>query len=147
MGGTAEYRLDILQRLQTEALRITAKRKWEVIGEKLISTKELLHQTGQLSVRQLKAYHTLMMVKKIITEKEPEYLYEKLTGKKRHGYETRKNLRGDLEVMNTNYHLAKTSFRWRSEELYNRLPKEIKELKLEKYKGAVKDWVKENIKI
>ena len=38
-GGTAEYRLDILQRLQTEALRITAKRKWEVIGEKLISTK------------------------------------------------------------------------------------------------------------
>ena len=66
-GGTAEYRLDKLQRLQTEALRITAKRKWVEVGRKLVSTKELLKQMGQLSVRQLKAYHTLTQVKKILT--------------------------------------------------------------------------------
>ena len=90
-GGTAEYRLDKLQRLQTEALRITAKRRWEVVGRKLVSTRELLKQTGQLSVRQLKAYHTLTQVKKILTEQEPEYMYRRFTENSKHKYETRMN--------------------------------------------------------
>ena len=146
-GGTAEYRLDKLQRLQTEALRITAKRRWEVVGRKLVSTRELLKQTGQLSVRQLKAYHTLTQVKKILTEKEPEYMHRRLTENGKHKYSTRSNVDKELIVPETNSHLAKTSFRWRGTELYNKLPREIRDETLRKFKTKARAWVSENIEI
>ena len=147
-GGTAEYRLDTLQKLQTEALRLVTQKKWEKIGKKLVSTKELLKQTGQLSVRQLQAFHTLVQVKKILINQEPEYLYRKMTEEnKQHRYETRGNKKADLKVMETNSSLARTSFRWRGAELYNKLPIELREETLNSYKKKVKEWVKTNIKI
>ena len=147
-GGTAAYRLDTLQKLQTEALRLVTQRKWEIVGTKLISTRELLIQTGQLSVRQLQAYHTLTQVKKILINREPEYLYRKMTEEnKPQRYETRGNKRADLKVKETNSSLAKTSFRWRGAELYNRLPVELRNESLNIYKKKVKEWVKTNIKI
>ena len=146
-GGTAEYRIDKLQRLQTEALRITAKRRWEVVGRKLVSTRELLKQTGQLSVRQLKAYHTLTQVKKILTEKEPEYMYRRLTENRKHKYSTRRNVDVELIVPETNSRLAKLSFRWRGAELYNSLPREIRDETLTNFKTKTRAWVRENIEI
>ena len=99
-------------------------------------------------MRQLQAFHTLVQVKKILINQEPEYLYRKMTEEnKQHRYETRGNKKADLKVMETNSSLARTSFRWRGAELYNKLPIELREETLNSYKKKVKEWVKTNIKI
>ena len=157
-GGIAEHRMDKLQKLQNEAMRIVTKRKWVKKGKKLVKTKQLLIQTGQLSVRQLQAFHTLIQVKKIVVNQEPEYLYRKLTeGNRHHGHDTREYRRllelpkieknKELKVMETNSSLAKSTFRWRGAELYNRLPMELREEPLKNFKKKMKEWVKINIKI
>ena len=53
----------------------------------------------------------------------------------------------ELIVPETNSHLAKASFRWRGAELYNRLPREIRDEPLRRFKVKVKVWVSENIEI
>ena len=62
--GAPKHKLDKLQKLQTKAMRTITKKKWEIEGEKLVSTSRLLTETGQLSIRQMGAYHTLLQMKK-----------------------------------------------------------------------------------
>lgn len=59
---------------------MVTRRRWEVPGLRLASTAELLRLTGQLSVRQLGIYHTLLILKKVLLTRQPEYVYTKLVG-------------------------------------------------------------------
>ena len=74
-------------------------------------------------------------------------MYRRFTENRKHKYGTRINADKELIVPETNSHLAKTSFRWRGAELYNRLPREIRDETLRKFKTKARVWVSENIEI
>ena len=63
-GGIPNYRMEALQKIQTEAARLVTQTKWEVLGKKIFSTREQLKQVGLLSVNQMAYYHTAMQVKR-----------------------------------------------------------------------------------
>ena len=83
-----------------------------------MSTKELLEKTGDLSVHQLGAQSTLIMVKKIITSKKPSYLSDRLITTQP------LNNRSGLATMTTSLNLKKSSFLYRGIKLFNQLPEE-----------------------
>ena len=74
-------------------------------------------------------------------------MHRRLTENWKHKYSTRSNVDKELIVPETNSHLAKTSFRWRGTELYNKLPREIRDETLRKFKTKARAWVSENIEI
>ena len=119
-----------------------------------MSTEEQLNQTGQLSVRQLAVYHTAMQVKKILTHRQPEYLFRRLTGKEKtntHRYllrqKTRENRVEEIQLPDTRSSLLCKSFLYRGGEEYNKLPKELRDEPLKSFKKQIRIWVKENIPI
>ena len=71
-GGCSEYLLNQLQIQQNIAARYVTKLPW------LTSTEDLLTQCGWLSIRQLIKYHSILQFKKILVEKEPSYIYNKV---------------------------------------------------------------------
>ena len=147
-GGIPAYRYEALQTIQNEAARLVTKRKWEVFGKKLLKNKEQLNQAGQLSVRQLASYHTMMHVKKILTYKQPEYLYRKLSENViLHDYNLRQRNDEELVVANTKSSLAMSSFVYRGIQGFNNLPKEIRDEPPKRFKKLLRTWVRDNIPI
>ena len=148
-GGCPDYYIRKLQRLQNEALRIVSQRKWEIYGEKKLSTRKLLQETGQLSINQMISYHTVTTIKKVILQEQPEYLHKKLVQDSiSHNYDTRANSGLNLKLKSTKLGIAKKSFRWRAVECYNSLPKNLKEEPLTKItKNMIKQWVMDSIPI
>ena len=148
-GGAPAYKMDAIQKLQTEALRIVTKRKWEENNIRLISTRELLKQTGKLSVRQMAFYHTVMQVKKVLTNEQPEYLYRKLTENvTTHKYDLRGRAeKRSLQKIGKAGNLTTKAFINRSIEDYNRLPINLREMPLGGFKKSVRLWTMNNVSI
>ena len=89
-GGAPEYMLEALQKKQCEAMRLVTRRKWEVLGRRLTSTKELLRQCNYLSVRQMIYFYSVATVHKTMVHKTPEYLHKVLSSGVHHRYPTSK---------------------------------------------------------
>ena len=68
-GGCRKDLIQKLQSLQNKAARAVTKLDWYT------PTSELLKQCGWLSVQQLIAYHSLILVYKVMQAKSPKYLY------------------------------------------------------------------------
>ena len=77
--GCPDFLLNVLQTKQNEAMRIVTKKKWEVLGLRLTSTKQLLKECGYLSIKQMAYNYSVASVHKILVHCEPEYLHQVLT--------------------------------------------------------------------
>ena len=127
-GGAPEYMLEALQKKQCEAMRIVTRRKWEVLGRRMTSTKELLRQCNYLSVRQMIYFYSVATVHKTMENKMPEYLHEvlckALSSGVKHRYPTSKA--GTRLVAEAKLTVANSSFRWRAATQYAALPDNLK---------------------
>ena len=86
---------------------------------------------------QLIAYHTLLAVFKTRRTGEPEDLATTLS---------RDNSTGHIVMRNTPLVLYRRSFVFRGAMLWNRLPPNLRgEVKISKFKKAVRKWVAENV--
>ena len=148
-GGCPNYMIIQLQKLQNEALRLVTQKKWEIIGVKKMSTKRLLLETGQLSINQMVAYYSILNVRKIITNKEPEYLSTKIMRNSvTHDHGTRANTGTNLRMEDTKLGIAKNSFRWRATEIYNKMPRALKEgASTRSVKMDIKVWVSKYVPV
>ena len=72
-GGCSDYLIKFIQVLQN-----TAARKVTKLGRGT-ATKVLLDQCGWLSVRHLVEYHSLVLMFKILQEKKPVFIHEKVS--------------------------------------------------------------------
>ena len=108
---------------------------------------ELLEQCGWMSVHQLAVYHSMVLVFKVIQSKSPKYLHLMFTAK--YNINTKQAKKEHLQ-QTKGYHLeiSQDSFRWRSAELYNEIPLEIRNnSRLETFKKEIKSWIKTNVSI
>ena len=135
----------MLQKVQNKAARVITRL------DIFTKIEDLLNQIGWLSVRQLIAYHSLVLVRKILSEKCPLYIHEKiscdtLTYNTR--YIAQHNIRKLRSNMNATHALSQQSFRWRASNQWNELPIDIKTTKtLSNFKLKLRKWIKERIPI
>ena len=127
-GGAPEYMLEAIQKKQCEAMRLVTRRKWDVLGKKMISTKELLRQCKYLSVRQMIYFYSVATVHKTLAYKAPDYLHQvlckALASGVRHRYPTSKA--STRVVAEARLKTTDTSFRWRASKQYAQLPTNLK---------------------
>ena len=120
--------LEAIQKKQCEAMRLVTKRRWEVKGRKMTSTKELLRQCNYMSVRQMIYFYSLATVHKALVQKTPEYIHQvlckALTSGVKHRYPTR--AAGTRVVKEHPSKWQIQSFRWRASSQYTALPEDLK---------------------
>ena len=140
-GGAEAYLIKMLQVVQNKAARYITKKGPEV------ASAELLKECGWLSVMQLAAYHSLVILHKTLTVHEPTYLY----GMYNVAYprETRLASSGSIRISGTyrvNLSLTMSSFKWRIFSVYNQLPLDVKkQTSMNVFKKHLKQWVQQNI--
>ena len=79
-----------LQTIQSKAAKI-------VVGyDREVSTSEALTQCGWLSVRQLSAYHTILLVRKVLRMRSPLSLFKMFDFQ--YTYPTRQAISGQIKV-------------------------------------------------
>ena len=108
------------------------------------STKELLDQCGELSIHQMGAQQTLVMVQKIICTGKPDYLSKRIKVREARvqGVSTL------LAPVDASLGVTRSSFIYRGVKLYNQLPEKIRKLrKLSLFKAQLKTWIQENIDV
>ena len=138
-GGANDYLLKILQVLQNRAARFVTRL------DIYTSQRVLLLQCGWMSVKQLAAYHSLVLVYKTKTEQKPVFLAESLS--KPFQIRTRAASTGALvDNLKTTSEISKLSFISISTKLWNTLPPQIRQAgNLQKFKFQLKVWVKVNV--
>ena len=129
-GGCELYLIRSLQVMQNKAARAITKSGWYT------TTEELLKQCGWMSVNQLIVYHTLVLVYKVMLNKLPVYLYDKMTPEFTYPTRTWVHIKDDSESnirigpnRDANHLLTNRSFRWRASKEWNALPVELKQAK------------------
>ena len=144
-GGTEDYLLNSLQIVVNKAMRVICN-----VG-KSVKVEELQRRTKWLSVRQAAAYHSLMTARRILATKQPQYLYQKLSGAlqfendRRHNYGTRHG----ATTAAPRLALISASWLYRVVEHYRSLPRDIVELRVglngdQVYKNLMRKWVISN---
>ena len=126
-----------LQVLQNTVLRLlTGARRGT-------QTTTLLEITDTLSVQQLVAFQTLVMLNKVITTSVPFYLAKKL---KVENQEVQVRSQGSITAANQNLSLSRDGFIVSGTYLFNSLPLPLRqEQNLKKFNEATRKWVKRNI--
>ena len=126
--------------------------------------KVLLKTCGWMSVSQLMVYHSLVLLQKTLAQQSPLYLYEKVTAAGQFPYKTKQaavcpaQFSFDVQhptdsdtvrlVSSAKLGISKKGWCWRSVEMYNLLPSDIRlEKKLTNFKKRLKDWVTLNTSI
>ena len=125
-----------LQTLQNQVLRLKTGLS------RYTPTHTLISASGDLSVQQLTAFHTLTSVQKIIHAGKPKYLSEKL---KQNSNPTRQG--NTIEaISNSNLTLTRGAFLYRGTTLFNMLPMELRtRMKPEVFKPKVKTWIRRTV--
>ena len=117
-----------------------------------------------MSVRQLMAYHSLVLFHKTKVNQSPVYLYKKITAGGKFPYNTRKATTCppgfSFEVRHpvpsgavrlgdgARLGLSKQGWCLRSGDMYNSMPADLRlEKKLKNFKKRLKDWVRANVSI
>ena len=127
-----------LQVLQNKVLRLKTK-NYDIN----VPTNTLLDATGDLSVHQLGAYHTVVTAHRIIRTQTPQYLADKLALRK-----PTPCLARQLNTISVNCDLtiSRSGFLYRAARLWNLLtPAMRNETKPEAFKTTVRKWIRENI--
>ena len=129
-GGCSQSELDSIQVLQNRAARF-------VLNYPPRSNRaQMFNKLGWLTVRQIAAYHSLVLVHQIRVSKEPLYLAAKLN---------RVNCNNNIVLKNTPLDLYRNSFVYRSSLLWNKLPHSMREDENKKsFKNNIKNWIREN---
>ena len=113
---------------------------------------------GWMSVKQLKAYHSIVLLHKTLKNQTPSYLFQKISSRSEQyntrqatEYEVALEAAGVMEqpgVENCELEITSRSWCWSSVRWYNRLPPGLRaENKIGKFKRRLKDWVSMNIEI
>ena len=140
-GGTEGYLLKALQKMQNRAAKLACKR-----GRRYSPSKALL-ELGWLPVTSMVKYNSLLLTKKTLETKKPEYLYEKLVGgRNRLDYATRLCVGGNLQRgpgLHANLTLTKNSWRWRVRKIWSEVPAEIRTIEnnFNAFKKELKKWM------
>ena len=142
-GGAEDYLLNSLQIIQNKAARFVTRRG------RYTPVAELLKQCGWLSVKQLVFYHSVMVIYKSILTTYPKYIFSKLSTQ--FPYNTRLAQSDSVRMgseFQSKLELTENSFMNRATISFNMLPPELREIeKVEIFKGKLKLWVQENVKI
>ena len=142
-GGCQKFIINTLQIMQNRAARYVTK------DSVYTPTKSLLVQCGWLSVYQMVFFHTVVLFYKTRQNKVPSVLYNMASSD--FTYPTREKTKGNFKVSSGSgipSALAEQSFRWRSVEMWNKLPVEIKSKKnIQEFKKSLKAWISQHINI
>ena len=150
--GCEDYIFNTLQVNMNKVARLVTKL------DIFTPTSVLLQQCGWMSVKQLMAYHSIVLLHKTLKNQTPSYLFQKVTSRSEQ-YNTRQaaeyaaalEAAGVMEqpgVENCELGITSSSWCWSSVRWYNRLPPSLRaENKLGKFKTRLKDWVTMNIEI
>ena len=107
-------------------------------------TLTLLKETKSLSVQQMIAFQSLIMVHKVVHSGKPVYLADRL---KLQVDGVRARNQGKLVTINRNLSTSRAGFVYRGSRLFNFLPELIRmDKNLKKFREKVKNWVKVSIK-
>ena len=130
-GGCDKSEIQDLQVLQNKAAQIVMH------APPRSKRSDLYDKLEWLTVNQLIVYHTLITIFKIMQNKEPEYLAEKLTVD---------TPTGRILIPNTQLRLEQNSFIVRGSSSWNNLPVRIrKQEKIGLFKKEAKKWIMQNI--
>ena len=155
-SGCEDYLVKSLQVAQNKAARTVARLNI------FTPTKTLMKACGWMSVRQLLAYHSLVLLHKTMASQTPVYLYQKITSVGDFAYKTRQAAACppgfSFEVSHpidsarirqgqgSKLGLSKQGWCWKSVELYNTLPTDMRlERKMPSFKKRLKDWIRLNV--
>ena len=108
---------------------------------KLTPTTVLLSVSGNLSVQQLTAFHTLSSLHKVLYSGKPEYLMKKLQ------INTNMTRQEKTIIINhSNLSLCRGAYLYRGATIYNKLPMDLRNnMEPDLFKTAMKSWIKSNI--
>ena len=138
-GGTEDYLLKALQRIQTRAARMVCRRG------RHYSAAAALREVGWVPVASLVEYYTLVQAKKVLDTQKPTYLYRKLVGSRiRPAYATRLCIGGKLRHgPDAILALTSNSWRWRVRNLWGQVPASIRTEanKIVMFKNQLKEWL------
>ena len=130
-----------LQVLQNKVLRLKTK-KYDLN----VPTSDLLDSTGDLSVHQLGAYHTIATVHRILRTGQPKYLADKLILNKSREDQAFPSRQLNTITVKCRLTLTKSGFLYRIARIWNLLPTELRgEVKAEAFKDSVKNWIREHV--
>ena len=130
-GGLDKSQLHDIQVLQTKAARIVCN------APPRAKRSEMFKKLGWMTVNQLVAFHSLVLIQKIRITKEPEYLSR---------YLTLDNRNGRIIVPNQMLTICMKSFCLRGPVQWNLLPQDLRlESRLNLFKKRVQNWIFENI--
>ena len=133
-----------LQVLQNQLCRLLLNERGLYYKQNL-PTQQLLDKCGELSIHQLGAQRTLMMMKKMILSKKPQYITEKLHMKQTAG---NSGSGPTITPVETTLTLKRSSFLYRAVKLFNQLPEVIREeSRVSTFKTRLKTWIKEKISV
>ena len=139
-GGCEDYLVRALQVLQNRAARQVTKLSW------FTPTRQLLHQCGWLSIKQLIYYHSALTVFRITKSRSPFYLSQNLVTE--HPYPTRLATGGGIRSEGIFGVPRSRSFLIRAPRDFNNIPADIRNCKtLPAFKQKLKNWVKTNIPV
>ena len=137
-----------LQVLHNRVMRLATGLPWDT------PVNILLKESGQLSVQQLTAYHSLLQVFKTQRSRQPAYFYERLfpneypvqTGSTT-TLGTSRSQTNQIIRIDQKLSLARSSFFYRASKLWNNLPLNLrKQVNLSAFKNGAKNWIRTNIK-
>ena len=132
-----------LQVLQNQLCRLLLNEQG-IYYKQNLPTQELLNKCGDLSIHQLGAQRTLVMMKKILSSQKPGYLRAKLQIRQTVGPRSE----ATISPMNASLNLTRSSFLYRGIKLFNQLPEVLRnDSKLSRFKNGLKTWIKENISV
>ena len=130
-----------LQVLQNKVLRMKTKNY-----DLNVPTNHLLDKTGDLSVHQLGAHHTIVTAHRIIRTGQPQYLSSKLI--LRQAIPDQINPLRQLNTITVNCELtiSRSGFLYRAAKIWNQLPDDLRaEVQPEVFKVKVKQWIRKHI--
>ena len=143
MTKEESYKLQVLQNKVSRLL--LPKHEQEVcrMRRQNISTTDLMTRTNVLSVHQLGAYTSILLMKKILESQRPYQLAKKLSS-----FVVNSNTRTGsyFRVPNLSLSISREGFMYKTMKLYNMLPTFIREeTNLRAFKREVKSWVNANV--
>ena len=107
-----------------------------------MSTKDLISKSGELSVNQLVAYHTLLQTHKSILTQQPEYIYRNFNIKTPGQNQPFPHRQAFTLNTNRNLLISRAGFLYRGSHLWNMLPLHLRKCdKTTTFKTQVKKWV------
>ena len=130
-----------MQVLQNSVMRLLTDKKRDT------PTTDLLRMTNSLSIQQMVAFQTLIMVHKVIKSSKHAYLAAKLMVRvERDGRRVLERSQGRIAPANHTLGSSRGGFVYRGSKLFNSLPMHLRmEPNLRKYRESVRKWVLETI--